>query len=341
MSEHGPGVQEGFEGAFDGEENGTPVPVSLARWDDPHMQVAARDPKKTERLIMTCFVVGILGVAGFGAVFWVSPSPNYYWLYGLTLGVGFFFLGFGLTAWGKYLMPQGPFVEERHVLAGTDEERDAMAAAVVQRTDVVLRRRGFLGALLAAGVAIFSVVAVFPLLRSLGPLPKKSLFTTNWRRGSLLVDVNGTPVHVDSMVVGGIQTVFPQGPYRNDPNQAAKDQTVLLRPNDSAVATGKDLPKGRTKWVPHGYIAYSQVCTHLGCPVKLYEEQLELLVCPCHQSMFNIRNGAVPQFGPAARPLPQLPLMVDGNGYLRAAAGYDQAVGPSFWERTTHPEWHW
>jgi ubiquinol-cytochrome c reductase iron-sulfur subunit len=82
-------------------------------------------------------------------------------------------------------------------------------------------------------------------------------------------------------------------------------------------------------------VAYSKVCTHLGCPVGLYEQELELLVCPCHQSMFNVRNGAVPQFGPAPRPLPQLPLYIDDNGFLRAQAGYNQAVGPGFFERTT------
>jgi ubiquinol-cytochrome c reductase iron-sulfur subunit len=92
--------------------------------------------------------------------------------------------------------------------------------------------------------------------------------------------------------------------------------------------------KGRESWAPAGYVAYSKACTHLGCPVGLYEQELELLVCPCHQSMFNVRNGAVPQFGPAPRPLPQLPLMFDANGYLAAQAGYDQPVGPGYWTRS-------
>ena len=75
---------------------------------------------------------------------------------------------------------------------------------------------------------------------------------------------------------------------------------------------------GREDWTPDGYVAYSKLCTHLGCPVGLYEQELELLVCPCHQSMFNVRNGAVPQFGPAPRPLPQMHLGYNDEGYLIA-----------------------
>ncbi len=109
------------------------------------------------------------------------------------------------------------------------------------------------------------------------------------------------------------------------------DQTVLIRVQDTDLVT----EPGRETWAPSGYVAYSKMCTHLGCPVGLYEQELELLVCPCHQSMFNVRNGAVPQFGPAPRPLPQLPLMFNGDGYLAAQDGFNQAVGPGYWERTT------
>ena len=107
---------------------------------------------------------------------------------------------------------------------------------------------------------------------------------------------------------------------------------MLIRVQDTDLVTAE----GRETWAPAGYVAYSKLCTHLGCPVGLYEQQLELLVCPCHQSMFNVRNGAMPQFGPAPRPLPQLPLYFDAQ---RATCGrrpaYDQAVGPGFYERTT------
>ena len=193
-----------------------------------------------------------------------------------------------------------------------------------------------LGGLLALGAGIFGIVALFPLIRSLGPLPENSFEVTDWRRNTLLVDSNGRPVRRGTLVVGGIMTVYPQHTVNPQTgfiteNGQAIDQTVLIRVSDEDITT----KPGRETWAPDGYVAYSKLCTHLGCPVGLYEQELELLVCPCHQSMFNVRNGAVPQFGPAPRPLPQLALMYNDDGYLVAQGPYDQAVGPGFWERTT------
>jgi len=201
---------------------------------------------------------------------------------------------------------------------------------------VVVKRRKMLGGLFALGAGIFGIVAVFPLLRSLGPLPGDSLEVTDWRKGTVLVDSNGRPVRRDTLVVGGIMTVYPQSQvnvltgFITDQGQAV-DQTVLIRVSDQPFTT---VP-GREDWTPDGYVAYSKLCTHLGCPVGLYEQELELLVCPCHQSMFNVRNGAVPQFGPAPRPLPQMHLGYNDQGYLISMAPYDQPVGPGFYERTT------
>ena len=305
----------------------TRVPMPIATLDDPHLGDAAKNPGRVENIIAGIFVLAILMLAGFGAAYWQNWHP---WVIGGTMGAGLFLLGFGLTAWGKYLMPQGPFVEERHVLAGTDEERDSMAAALVERSAVVVKRRKLLGGLFAVGSGIFGIVAIFPLLRSLGPVPGKSLEKTDWRPGSILVDTNGRAVHKDTLVAGGIITVFPRG-FQNNLQSQSMDQTVLIRVGYESFTT----VKGRETWAPDGYVAYSKLCTHLGCPVGLYEQELELLVCPCHQSMFNVRNGAVPQFGPAPRPLPQLPLTYNADGYLVAQAGYDQAVGPGFWERNT------
>jgi ubiquinol-cytochrome c reductase iron-sulfur subunit len=117
--------------------------------------------------------------------------------------------------------------------------------------------------------------------------------------------------------------VFPEG-YEHSETGQAVDQTVLIR---HGLIPLEGLPG-----TPQGFVAYSKLCTHLGCPVGLYEKQLGLLVCPCHQSMFKITDGAVPIFGPAPRPLPRLPLMIE-DGFLKAAAGYNQPVGPGYWSR--------
>src|SRR5580692_3977474 len=297
--------------------------MPIAALSDPHMGDAAKNPDRTEKIIGLILFLSIAFFAVAGAAYVQNWSP---WTFGGALGAGLFALGFGLTAWGKYLMPQGPFVEERHTLASTPEERDSMSAALVERSAVVVKRRKVLGGLFAAGATVFGIVAAFPLIRSLGPLPGTSLETTGWRKGMVLVDSTGRPVRRDTLIVGGIMTVYPQDTvdpqngFITDQGQAV-DQTVLIRVSDEPFTT----EPGRENWTPDGYVAYSKLCTHLGCPVGLYEQDLELLVCPCHQSMFNVRNGAVPEFGPAPRPLPQMHLGYNEDGYLIAMAPYDQA----------------
>ena len=310
----------------DQHEHRTPVSLTNLPADAPHLQPAATNPRQVERVIAVMFVLGIALVAGFGACYWVNAKP---WTLGATMGGGLLFLGIGTVAWGKYLMARGPFVEERHVLANTQHDRGAFADAIVNRGGDVIRRRKMLGGLLGGGLGIFSVVAIFPLLRSLGPLPKGTLFHTDWRAGSFAVDQTGRRVQVGDLAVGSIMTVFPEGTQDTDRGQAV-DQTVLIRLSNQDFTT----QKGRESWAPMGYVAYSKVCTHLGCPVGLYEQQLQLLVCPCHQSMFNVTNGAIPNFGPAPRPLPQLPLYIDAQGYIRSQSDYHVPVGPGFWERS-------
>ena len=304
----------------------TPVSITTATADDPHMQPLARNPERMERVIALAMIVGLIGIIGFGVAYWFNADP---WVYGVTLGTGVLLLGFGITAWGKYLMPKGPFVEERHDPRSTDEERAAFDAAVVQRGGGILGRRKLLGGIAAAGLGAFGVVFAFPLIRSLGPLPGKTLDSTDWKTGSYLVDQTGRPIKTSDLAPGGVVTGCPRG-YQDTENGQAVDQTILIRLTTENFTTRP----GRETWGPAGYVAYSKLCTHLGCPVGLYEQELQLLVCPCHQSMFNVANGAEPTFGPAPRPLPQLPLYVDGRGYLRAQAGYDQPVGPGYWERS-------
>lgn len=325
---HEPAGAHADELVTDASPDGFPITtLEAARLDDPHMREAARYPRRVEAIIGLVFFIGILSVAAFGAAYTENAGPQ---VYAASLGIGLFCFGWGLTAWGKYLMPQGPFMEMRHRLASSRLEREAMAAALVERTGVVVRRRRVLGGMLAAGVGIFAVVVTFPLIRSLGPKPGSTFFKTGWRKGTLLVDQTGRPITRTQMQVGGLTTVFPKG-TENTATKQATDQTVLVRVQSTNLVT---MP-GREDWAPDGYVAYSKVCTHLGCPVGLYEQELELLVCPCHQSMFDVRDGAFPVFGPAPRPLPQLPVYFDAKGFLRARRGYNQPVGPGFWSRST------
>jgi ubiquinol-cytochrome c reductase iron-sulfur subunit len=299
--------------------NGSLKPLPL---DDPHLQPYAKHPGRAQAVAAVAMVIGFVGFIAFGVVYWVGDQVQWE---AATLGVGMFGIGFGVTAWGKYLMDQGPFVEERHDFHSTPEERAAMTAAIVERGGTVVQRRKVLGGLFALGATAMGVVLAFPLIRSLGPKPGRDLFQTNWKKNAQLVTAEGRPVTVGDLDVGGVLTVFPKGHEGSSP-----DQTILIRLSEELQPLSSP---GRTDWGVAGYVAYSKMCTHLGCPVGLYMEQTQQLVCPCHQSIFNVLAGCIPEFGPAPRPLPQLPIKVDTDGYLRANGGFDQAVGPGFWER--------
>ncbi len=290
----------------------------------PHFEPTARDVRRTERFVAVSFLVGFLATVGLAVAYWYRGNDQ---ALGLALGLATAALGVGVTVWGKYLMPQGPFVQQRHDLPSTSEVRGAYKDSF-ERGVTVFRRRSVLGKLLGLAAGSLGVVALFPFVRSLGPQPKKALFVTSWRKGSLLVQADGRPVHSDDLEVGGIMTVFPE----HDSN-AAISQTILIRPSAVPFTT----QPGRETWTPKGYVAYSKVCTHAGCPVALYEEQTQQMLCPCHQSVFNILSGAVPVFGPAPRPLPQLALYIDKRGFLRSQGPYNEPVGPGFWERGGGP----
>lgn len=304
-----------------------PRPLGELSEDDPRLEPGAKNPRRVERIIALSILISIAGFVGLAILYSLGGQPQ---AEGTLLGVGLFSLGFASTAWGKYLMPRGPFVEARHKMSSSEQERKDFSSAFL-RGGRTINRRSMLGKLMGLAAAAFGVVIIFPL-RSLGPQPKKLLDTTDWRPGSRLVRNNGRPVNVDTLDVGGILTVFPEDIFRGggpSDTQLQVDMTVLLRVADAPVTT----KPGRETWSPHGYLAFSKMCTHAGCPVGLYEEETQQLMCPCHQSLFDILDGAQPVFGPAPRPLPQLPLMADDSGFLRAQRGYDEPVGPGFWER--------
>ncbi|MDQ3792874.1 MAG: Rieske (2Fe-2S) protein, partial [Actinomycetota bacterium] len=162
---------------------------------------------------------------------------------------------------------------------------------------------------------------VVPIL-SLGPAPGRSLYETGWRRGARVVTADGEPARAQDLPVGTIQTVFPEGAVGR-----ADSQTLLIHVEPDLL----QLPAPGSNFAPDGFVAFSKICTHAGCPVGLYRASQHALICPCHQSTFDVLRGAVPTFGPAARPLPQLPIQLQPDGTFVALGDYPEPVGPSFW----------
>ncbi|MER3418889.1 MAG: ubiquinol-cytochrome C reductase, partial [Chloroflexota bacterium] len=198
----------------------------------------------------------------------------------------------------------------------SDPEARAALAEAIEEEAGFTRRRFLIRMLLTAvgGLAAALAIPVF----SLGPAPGRELFQTAWRRGSRLVGV-------DDLAVDAVTTVFPEG-YAGD----AQAQTLLIRVPEGLLR----LPPERATWAPGGYVAYSKVCTHAGCPVGLYRAAERKLICPCHQSTFDVLDGARPVFGPAARPLPQLPIQLQPDGTFIALGDFDEPIGPGFWNMT-------
>lgn len=267
------------------------------------------------RTVALAFTASVLASVGLGIVYFAGGDAQ---LEGALLGVALGGLGVGILVWATRLMHEDRAIEERSVLASSEqtlkETRGDLGDEDVTRRSLLVRL------LVAAGGSLGAALAI-PAL-SLGPRPGQSLFRTQWSAGMRLVTTEGDPVRPDDVVAGAVQTVFPEGQVG-----AADAQTLLLRVDPAAL----ELPEGREEWAPDGIVGYSKICTHAGCPVGLYRAQSHELLCPCHQSTFDVLRGAEPTFGPADRPLPQLPIDVDDEGYLVAGGDFTEPVGPGFW----------
>lgn len=266
----------------------------------------SRQGSKDEARAATGFGVTVLAAIGLAVVYARGGQPQ---LEGVLLATALAGLAYGFVTWGHRLLPQGPVEQARHELASTAAERRGVEADF-ERGGVV-ERRTLLKRMLGLAAAALGAAAVFPI-RSLGPSPGKSLERTPWKAGSRLVTEDGTPLSADSIPVGGFFTVFPEGAVGS-----ADGQTVLIRVEDRSVGE-------------QGLLAFNKVCTHAGCPVGLYQTYSQRLFCPCHQSTFDVVDGAKPSFGPSKRPLPQLPLGVEGE-FLVARGDFSHSVGPGYW----------
>jgi ubiquinol-cytochrome c reductase iron-sulfur subunit len=271
-----------------------------------------------ERRIAVLLILSTLAALGLAVVYIAGGQPQ---LEGALLGVALTGIGVALILWARGLSTEGAVIADRGPLGGQEDDGEVVEERVEEVTDEP-GRRTVLKLFWAAGGAL-ALAAVFPI-RSLGPAPGRALLTTAWKAGARLVDVDGRPVRTDTLQVGGTTTAFPEGA-----EHAADAQVVVIRVEEGAI---RPRP-GREDWSPRGYIAYSKICPHVGCPVGLYQADTHELLCPCHQSTFDVLDGARPSFGPATRSLPQLPISIDREGFLVAQGDFEEHVGPGFWNR--------
>ena len=334
VAEGGDGAAEVAEAA--GEEHLVGLPP-----DDPRVILHT---KRVERLVAACFTFAFIAGCGFIAAYvglgvhTVDKTLRSNLALGTSLSLALLALGLGALLWVRHLMPDVEVVEQRHELRSETKDRQAFEGYFKEGTAnsqfvkrPLVRRTLMLGTLplLAAPIV---------LLRDLGPLPGTSLRHTVWSPGRrLLVYGTNTPITpAQFSAPGGMITIVPDG-FEDDPDALIKAAVIMIkfRPGelDIPTRTNGDTVIGTMNWTVENIVAYSKICTHVGCPVALYEQTTHHILCPCHQSTFEASTGATVIFGPAPRPLPQLPLTVDAEGYLVSKSDFTQPVGPSFWER--------
>ena len=290
-----------------------------ARRTGPRLADRPTAMRFAERRIALYWGITTLAALGLAGVYVGGGQPQ---LEGLLLMIALGSLGLGFVVFARDLLPGNDETASRGSLPSSADERRAAEHSFEQGEEAFIRR-SFLMRMLALAGGALGLAAVFPI-NSLGPRPGDTLAHTRWKKGSRVVTPDGKPVAQGDLQVDGILTVFPDGATDD-----ADSQTILINVGQSPMR----LRPGRSDWSVNGIVAFSKVCTHAGCPVGLYRSTSHQLLCPCHQSTFDVLEGCRPVFGPAARPLPQLPLAVDAEGFLVAQGDYTEPVGPGYWNR--------
>ncbi|MET0673468.1 MAG: Rieske 2Fe-2S domain-containing protein [Microbacterium pygmaeum] len=323
----------------------------------PHRQrMTDKDPAVMKRAVRTVYTLFYLSVAASIwaiAAYMIFPIEsgqivdirNNNLFIGLGIGLALLAIGIGAIHWSKAVMSDKEFSEPRHATRGRDTTRASAVQAFADANEEsgFGRRVMIRNSLIAAVIA--SVAPGIVLFRGLAPQdtperpnagnPVFLLSHTMWEEGMRLAhDPEGTPIRAADVTLGSAVHVIPAalaelGHEEGYLEEKAKAIVLLMRMLPEQIT---ETPE-RADWSYDGIVAYSKVCTHVGCPVALYEQQTHHLLCPCHQSQFDVANGAAVIFGPAARPLPQLPITIDDEGYLIARSDFTEPVGPSFWER--------
>ncbi|MEC5198443.1 ubiquinol-cytochrome c reductase iron-sulfur subunit [Arthrobacter sp. PL16] len=308
----------------------------------PHRpRLADRDrraEKRAERQVALLFAISAIGTLLFFVGYFFIPldqTIERLRLQNLMLGLGTAFamlgIGVGIVHWAKTLMPDHEVTESRHEIRPENDRQDAEKIVNDILEESGIKRRPLIRNTLL-GAALLAPLPAIAIFRDLGPLPGDSLKHTMWDAGVRLTrDPSGTPIRASDVTVGSAFHVIPEGlnEIENKLEEKAKAVVLLMRLDPEELNPSP----GRENWGYDGIVAYSKICTHVGCPVALYEQQTHHLLCPCHQSTFDLEQECEVIFGPAARPLPQLPIEVDDEGYLVASSDFQEPVGPSFWER--------
>jgi quinol---cytochrome c reductase iron-sulfur subunit len=324
-----------------------------ARFENPGLpahqhRMADTDPKaakRAERQVATLFVLSMVGTilllvayftvkldTGLGFVESLDRLRLSNQLLGGGLAIALLGIGAGAVHWAKTLMPDEERVEYRHLQRGTDQERaEAVSILKTGADESGIARRPLIRNTLIGAMAMFPIPGLV-LLRDTGPMPGKHLSETFWKAGMRIErdQPGGGLLKASDLTLGSVVHVMPEGleEQSKDPlNERAKAAVLLIRLEPELLAA-ESVPGSYS-----GIVAYSKICTHMGCPVALYEQRTHHLLCPCHQSTFDLTQNCKVIFGPAKRPLPQLAITVDDEGYLVAKAPFSEAVGPSFWER--------
>jgi len=303
-----------------------------------------RAAKRSERVVAMLFTVSMLATVGFIASYVAIPHDKSIFVFpighinalnfalGLTLGLALFAIGAGAVHWARTLMSDEEIADERHPIEASPEVKAKVMADFKQGAkESALGRRKLIRNTMFGALALFPLSGVM-LLRDLGPLPGTKLRHTLWSKGKLLVNMNtNEPLRASDVAVGSLTFAKPEGLEEHDENfqtEIAKAALMIVRIQPDNIKDKREL-----EWSHEGIVAYSKICTHVGCPISLYEQQTHHVLCPCHQSTFDLSDGARVIFGPAGHALPQLRIGVNDQGYLEALGDFEEPVGPAFWER--------
>ncbi|GAA1109139.1 Rieske 2Fe-2S domain-containing protein [Kitasatospora arboriphila] len=337
---------EGHEAAVHGDPFADPgLPAHEPRRTD----IDERAAKRAERQVSLLFIVSMLATVGFIASYVAIDIDKIVYIFplghvsalnfalGMTLGVALFCIGAGAVHWARTLMSDHEIPADRHPIEADDELRaDVMEQFRTGAAESGFGRRKMLRNTLIGSMALVPLSGVV-LLRDLGPLPEDKLAHTGWELATpakplKLINMNtNEPMKPEDIVTGSLTFAKPEGLEEDQEifqEQIAKDALMIIRiaPEDLKDQKSADLGF-------EGILAYSKICTHVGCPISLYEQQTHHALCPCHQSTFDLADGARVIFGPAGHPLPQLKITTDEKGFLVATGDFQEPVGPSYWER--------